>query len=278
VRHRFLMLSAAKHFADCFGYSVCMLWGVTGAVSYCRFEDLFAPVPGIRIVNLSPEKMTEVANRAMTASDVMLGNSSFRVLRPGEAPRGSFFSWDLVSSGALAKLRSASWPQVLAVPAATIRADASAFARAHGLDKRLGVRVRVEESPSRNRKPHRVERELNEALKSIIRLPWHTKTFVATDSEYMQQMLASHFPDTKYLAKRFDHQEATGRYVHRQDKEAMVTFLKEIFCLCLCRKIVSVGGFLNEDSVRHKIIQKPYEQALPWTAYWTPFRSPASHS
>jgi len=263
VNHRFAVLSAVKHFADHFGYSVCMSWGVTRGVSYCRFEELFAPVPGVRIVNVSPEQVTEYERCARSGRDMIVEGLPFRVFRPGEPPSGNLFSWDLAGCFALTKLVPGRRSHLVARPSATIRMDASAYARAHHIDKRLGIRVRVEEYLSRNRKPHRVTQELNEVLKSIIRLPWHTKTFIATDSEYIQLMLASHFPDTRYLPKRFDLQESTGRYVHRQDKEAMFTFLKEVYCLCLCREIINVGGFLNDNWVRHKIIHEPYGQALP---------------
>jgi hypothetical protein len=52
--------------------------------------------------------------------------------------------------------------------------------------------------------------------------------------------------------------EPTGRYVDRQDKEAMFTFLKEVECLCQCRNIINSGGFHQDSSVRHKILEEPY--------------------
>jgi hypothetical protein len=50
---------------------------------------------------------------------------------------------------------------------------------------------------------------------------------VVTDSEYVQERLTAHFSDAKFLPKAFDLEEPTGRYVHRQDKDALTTFLKD---------------------------------------------------
>jgi len=261
VRHRFAMLSAVKCFADHHGCSVCMLWGVTNGVAFCRFEELFAPVPGVRVVNLSPEQLSEVAHCAKMSRNIRAGGRVFRVFRPGDTPNGSLFSWDLIPSKALARLTAHTWRQVGALPAARIRAHTKVYARAHGIEARLGVRVRVEEILSRTRRPRRIMRELNETVKSIVRIPWYTRVFLATDSEYIQQMLASHFKDSIFLPKNFDTQEPTGRYVQRQDKDAMVTFLKEVDCLCHCGRIINIGGFLNDNSVKYKTMHPPYSEA-----------------
>jgi hypothetical protein len=122
--------------------------------------------------------------------------------------------------------------------------------------------VRVTECPIEARKPHRIQRELDEAVKSIIRLPWHVKVFVMTDSEYIQQMLASHFYDARFFAKRFDWRDVGGRYIHRQDRDAMQIFLTEMVCLTACRRIINLGGFLNEASVWYKILQPPYHLTM----------------
>jgi len=37
----------------------------------------------------------------------------------------------------------------------------------------------------------------------------------------------------------------------------MFTFLREIDCLCHSKKIVNVDGFLNEQSVKDKILAPP---------------------
>jgi SUMO ligase MMS21 Smc5/6 complex component len=77
-----------------------------------------------------------------------------------------------------------------------------------------------------------------------------------------QQKLAAHFCDTTFPPKQFDLLESTGRYVHRQDKDAMTMFLQEVECLCRCRRIINIGGFLNEASVRDKVIEGPYAAEL----------------
>jgi hypothetical protein len=83
--------------------------------------------------------------------------------------------------------------------------------------------------------------------------------FIATDSEYIQEGLLSHFIDARFLPKRFEQREQTGGYVQRTDKDAMLTFVKEVSCLCACKNIINYGGFLNETSVRHKFIREPYD-------------------
>jgi len=262
LRHRFAMLSALKHFADSRRYSVCMLWGMTRGVSFCRFEELLAPIPRINIVNISAEQLSEIATHARSGNTLMLGKHSFPVFRGTIVPMGSFFSWDLANSRALARKAHGGIPLILATSLSTIRAESLAYARAHGISDRLGIRVRVEEHLQRNRKPHRIRAELDGVLRSIIRIPWHTKVFIVTDSEYIQQMLASHFTDARFFHKEFDLHLPSGRYVHRQDKRAMVTFLKEINCLCDCKRIVNIGGFLNDFAVRDKIIDPPYTEAV----------------
>jgi len=261
VRHRLMMLSAVKHFADTRGYSVFLLWGVSGGVSYCRFEELLAPIPGVRVVNLPAAQINPVVACARTQKTITIGKHALRVFRGGEPPRGNFFSWDLVGAWALAKAVPGRPDQLVARPAQGIRAEAADYSRTHGLGARLGIRVRVEELPYRDRKPHRVRKELDDVVRSLVRIPWYTRVFVATDSEYIQQMLASHFHDARFLPKSFDLQEPTGRYVHRQDKHAMFTFLKEVDCLCRCKRIINIGGFLNDRSVGHKILREPYSEA-----------------
>jgi hypothetical protein len=85
--------------------------------------------------------------------------------------------------------------------------------------------------------------------------------FIATYSEYVQRMLVAHFADARFLPKEFTHVEETGRYVHRDDKHAMETFVKEVGCLCACGMIISFGGFLNDSAVQSKIIKEPYSEA-----------------
>lgn len=98
VRHRFAMLSSVKYFADCYGYSVCMLWGVTRGVAYCRFEELLARPKGVAVVNVPEKALTEVTNSVRRGRSVSFERQSlpvFRADRPDPKPRGSFFSWDL---------------------------------------------------------------------------------------------------------------------------------------------------------------------------------------
>ncbi len=129
-------------------------------------------------------------------------------------------------------------------------------------DFRLGIRVRVTESMVDGRKPRRIQRELNDTVKGIIRMPWHVPVFVVTDSEYIQQMLASHFHDARFLPKRFASKEVGGGYIDRHGAAAMRTFLTELICLSACRKILNVGGFVNDESIWEKMIWPPYDGAV----------------
>jgi hypothetical protein len=261
VRHRMIMLSCVKHFAVSRGYSVCMLWGVTSHVSFCRFEELFSPISGVEVINISAEQLGDLMQCLRAKKNVRMGNKTFRPVVPGSIPRGDLFSWDLSVSSALADLVPGRPVPTLAKPSAKILREVDAYVRKHGVEGRLGIRVRVEERLGRDRKPHRTKRELDEVLKSIVRIPWYTRVFVATDSEYIQQMLASHFTDMRFMPKKFDLEESSGRYVHRQDKEAMFTFLKEVDCLCRCKRIINIGRFLNDHSVREKWLSEPYREA-----------------
>jgi hypothetical protein len=93
-------------------------------------------------------------------------------------------------------------------------------------------------------------------------MPWYVPVFVVTDSEYIQQMLASHFHDARFLPKNFNQKEVSGGYIDRDDRAAVKTFVTEVACLMACRKIVNIGGFINEESVWEKMVQPPYDAAV----------------
>ncbi|HKD08958.1 MAG TPA: hypothetical protein VKB79_23850 [Bryobacteraceae bacterium] len=262
IRHRFRMLSAVKSYAEKYRCEVALLWGATRGVAHCRFAELLAPVRGVVVHDVLREHLSEIERISRNGDRIRLGNLDFQIFRPERKPIGNVFSWDLRCASALGDLGPRPWKQIVARPAAPIRREADAFARAYAISQRIGIRVRVDEIDSGRRKPHRLQRELDDVVKSIIRIPWYAKVFVVTDSEYIQQMLASHFADCVFVPKNFDLTQSTGRYVHRQDKAAMVTFLKEVDCLCRCRKIIDIGGFLNDASVRHKIVGPPYDDAV----------------
>ena len=261
VRHRYLLMRQVKNFAERFGHSVCMLWGVTSGVSFCRHEELFAPVPGIHLENTSSEELKAITSCVASGAPVRYKGESLKVLRPGAAPLDRFFSWDLDGSGALAKLNPGAMKSLPAKPCATLQAQLDAYVKKNEINDRLGIRVRVDELPQQKRKPHRIQSELDAVLRSLLRIPWYARVFIATDSEYIQQALVSHFVDSRFLPKKFDLQHPTGRYVHRCDKQAMVTFIKEVSFLCACRKVINIGGFLNDGLVHSRLIQEPYDAA-----------------
>jgi hypothetical protein len=252
------MLSRAKHFADHFGYSVHLFWGVSRGVAYCRYEELFAPLPGIGIENVSEQDIHVLATLVQPASCLNYRGRTYHVFDGGYPPKAHCFAYDLRGALRLASfVPNKNAPTIHAKPARAIEAAANAFIQHHGLRNRIGIRVRVTEDVKDRRQPHRVQHELNAVIRSLIRLPWYTGVFVATDSEYVQSMLASHFYNCQFLPKTFAEGAGHGRYVHRQDKLAMTTFLMEVHCLSACHKIINIGGFLNETQVRQKIIQPP---------------------
>jgi hypothetical protein len=268
VRHRFIVMRQVKAFADRFGYSVHFLWGVTGAISFCRYEELFEPVDGVAVFNVPSSVFEPMATRAEVGSLVDYGGRRLSIFprapiplpRPG-GEDGSFFSWDLPGSGALSRMVPGGTPSLLARPSAGLQEEIDAYGRRNDVADRLGIRVRVTEVASQDRKPHRIKVELDRVLGSLFQIPWYTRVFLATDSEYIQQTLASHFIDSRFLPKRFDLRHVTGGYVHRQDREAMLTFLREVGCLCACKRVINIGGFLNDGSVRSRTMESPYEEA-----------------
>lgn len=261
INHRFLMLTWITHFARWYGYSVYMLWGVTIGVAHCKFAELLAPIPGVGVINAPTQYLRDLEHCVCAGKNMTIGQHLFSLFRPRQELKENLFSWDLSNAEALKKL-APGWPSPLVAKLSPgLRAETDAFIHQNGVANRLGIRVRVEEAPRRNRKPHRIKKELDEVVSSITKIPWYTKVFIATDSEYVQQMLVSHFRDARFLPKQFASHEATGRYVHREDKQAMFTFLKEIDCLCRCRRIINIGGFLNDRSVEQKFIREPYYEA-----------------
>jgi len=261
VRHRYLMLRQVKAYADRHGYAVRMLWGVTGAVSNYRHEDLFAPVPGVEIRNISKEELRAIKIFCERDGGFTYKGEPFRMLRPGQKPGERFFSWDLAGSGLLAKHVPRPFPQLLARPCSTIQKELEGYIKANRFQNRLGIRVRAIEVPNQKNRIHRIKSELDGVLSSLYRIPWHVPVFIATDSEYVQKTLVAHFADARFLPKEFSQEEPTGRYVHRDDRKAMKTFIREVGCLCACKMVISFGGFLNDSSVQSKIIKEPYSEA-----------------
>jgi hypothetical protein len=269
LRHRFRSINQAKTFADYSGYRLCFLWGASEGVAYCRYEDLLSPVPGVRAINVAEAELKEVERVYRISKSVRLAGQPFTVYKPGGPLSDRLFAFDLwgdfAQTGALHRRTPPAWQSAeptRATPSAEIRLRADQFIHRHDLRKRVGIRVRVTENPVDGRKPRRIQRELDQAIKSIIRMPWYVRVFVATDSEYVQQMLASHFHDARFWPKRFQEKAEGGRYVHRKDSADMRAFVAEVRCLTACGKIINVGGFMNEESIYNKTIYPPYDAAV----------------
>jgi len=261
VRHRYIMLQQVKWFADRRGYALRWLWPMTSGVSFCRHEELFAPVPGVSIENITPEELASISQCVEAGTRFHHKGESLPILRKGMEPPVRFFSWDLEGSQNLAKLAGGNGSVLYAKPGKALQDQLNMYFKKYAIRERLGIRVRVEEVPTRNRKPHRLKHELDAMLKQLYRIPWYARVFIVTDSEYVQQMLAAHFMDAIFLPKRYGLREATGRYIYRKDKEEMATFLKEVSCLCACRRVVNIGGFLNDSLVNSRLLHEPYAAA-----------------
>jgi hypothetical protein len=234
-----------------------MLWGVTSGVANCRFEELLSPIPKIGVINVSVPYLRRIETSVRSGKRISIGQYRFSRFRPDRQIKGNLISWDFIDAEVLARLVPGHPDAVMAHVSQRITMRADAYVRENEIPDRLGIRVRVEEYLSRNRKPHRVRKELDDAIKQLVSISPYTRVFIATDSEYVQQRLVSHFQDAKYLDKPFDLKEPTGRYIRRQDKAAISTFLEEVECLCRCKRIINVGGFLNDESVAEKFIPNP---------------------
>lgn len=261
IKHRFKTLNQALAFARWKNYQLTYVWGVSEAVAYCRYEDLLAQVPGIRVMNVSERELKEIEAAYRRSKTINFRNERLSTYASGDTVSDHMFVFDLWGDFAETTALYQQVPvslrmePVQAKASTELQLKASAYSRRHELANRIGIRVRVTENPADGRTLCRVQRELNNTIKSIVRLPWYVPVFIVTDSEYVQQMLASHFPDSKYLPKTFSDIEKGNTYVNRKDSSAMRTYMMEIACLTSCRNILNYGGFINEESVSDKIIE-----------------------
>jgi len=255
-------LNQALAFARWKDYQLTFVWGVSEAVAYCRYEDLLARVPEVRVINVSERELKEIEADYRRSRTIDLRNQKLSTYKLGGIVSDHMFVFDLWGDFAEttslyqqvpASVRVAEPIQAKASP--ELQFQAGTFSRKYMLPNRIGIRVRVTENPADGRTLCRVQRALDTAIKSIIRLPWYIPVFIVTDSEYVQQMLSSHFPDSKYFHKPFSEIEKGHTYVNRKDSSAMRTYMMEIVCLTSCRNILNYGGFINEESVSDKIIE-----------------------
>ena len=253
VKHRFALLHQVKNFGRLHGYDVHFLWGVSKGVAYCRWEELFGPLDGIRVSNISETEVARLDRAQQSHDAIIYEGERLDVVKDGCTLTARMFGFNLPASGYLERLvPNSARPKMrlLAPLSEAIHVEVEALVREHHLTERIGIRVRVTEAPRDKRKPHRNQAELDDCLAPLLRLAPTLPVFIVTDSEYIQQSLAAHFRSAFLLQKEFDLTENGSRYVHRSDKPAMITFLKEAFCLCECRRVINIGGFLNDQSAR----------------------------
>jgi hypothetical protein len=269
IKHRFKTLNQAVAFARWKNYQLTFVWGMSEGVAHCRYEDLVTPVPGVRVINVTEKELKEIEATYRRSKTINIRNNRLSTHTPSDEVSDHMFVFDLWGDFAettslyhqVPVLLRATAP-VVAKPSAELQLQASAFSRKQQLPNRIGIRVRVTENPADGRTLCRVQRELDTAIKSIIRLPWYIPVFIVTDAEYVQQMLSSHFPDSKYFPKTFSDIEKGNTYVNRKDSSAMRTYILEIACLTSCRNILNYGGLINEESVSNKIIASTCHPSL----------------
>ncbi len=263
VKHRFALLHQVKNFGRLHGCDVHFLWGVSKGVAHCRWEELFGPLDGIRVSNISESEVGRLDRASQSQDTIEYDGERLDVVRDGRPLTERMFAFNLPASGYLERFvpnHARPKMRLLATPSYFIRAEVESLLFEHQLTERIGIRVRVTEAPRDKRRPHRIQEELDECLAPLLRLPATLPIFIVTDSEFIQQQLAAHFADAVFLPKEFDLTENGSRYVSRSDKPAMCTFLKEAFCLCECRRVINIGGFLNDQAAR--IWKPPYHEAL----------------
>jgi hypothetical protein len=221
------------------------------------------------VINVSERELKEIEAAYRRAKTINFRNNRLSTHTPGDRASDHMFVFDLWGDFAEttslyqqvpASLRAAD--PIQAKASAQLQLQASTFSQKYKLANRIGIRVRVTENPADGRTLCRVQCELDKAIKSIIRLPWYIPVFIVTDSEYVQQMLSSHFPDSKYFPKTFADIEKGSSYVNRKDSSAMRTYMMEIACLTSCRNILNYGGFINDELVSGKIIEPTCHPSL----------------
>ncbi|EDY21078.1 hypothetical protein CfE428DRAFT_1371 [Chthoniobacter flavus Ellin428] len=268
LKHRFALLNQVRNFGHLHGYDVHFLWGVSRGVAYCHWEELFGPLEGIRVTNVSEAEVDRIGRLQKAAPLIEYEGERLDVVSDGCPLTDRMFAFNLPATDYLERLvPNSARPKMrlLAPPNDAIRVSVDALARKHRLAQRTGIRVRVTEAAHDPRKPHRNKAELDQCLVPLLRLPADMPAFIVTDSEYVQCRLATHFVDAVWLPKEFDLTENGSHYVHRSDKAAMFTFLKEAFCLCACRRVINIGGFLNDQAAC--VWLPPYQETpAPLTA------------
>jgi len=133
VRHRFETLSNVKAFADHFAYRVYFLWGVSNGVAFCRFEELFLPIPGVTVINVFCEQARKFQYAIKHNLVIRYNGRILRIFNLGAKPTNMMFVFNLDASALNRLVPSFARPRtpVRAVPVVDVQTEAKKIIAEH---------------------------------------------------------------------------------------------------------------------------------------------------
>src|SRR5215469_4447109 len=94
IKHRFKTLNQTVAFARWKNYQLTFVWGMSEGVAYCRYEDLLAPVPGVRVINVSEKELKEVEATYRRSKTINMRNNKLTTHTPGDTVSDHMFVFD----------------------------------------------------------------------------------------------------------------------------------------------------------------------------------------
>src|SRR5262249_14855748 len=104
VKHRFALLNQVKNFSALHGYQVHFLWGVSKGVAYCRWEELFGPIDGIRVTNISEAEVSRLGRLQENNDTIEYDGELLEVVKEGCPVGEQIFAFNLPATGCLERL------------------------------------------------------------------------------------------------------------------------------------------------------------------------------
>ena len=104
VKHRFALLHQVKNFGRLHGYGVHFLWGVSKGVAHCRWDELFGPLDGIRVSNISESDVGWLDRVQQAYDTIEYDGERLDVVKDGRALTDRLFAFNLPASGYLERL------------------------------------------------------------------------------------------------------------------------------------------------------------------------------